>query len=226
MPNESTDVIPSETGSESETPTNEESETVEPVEPHPEGETETTENQADYYEQELKRLSELEVENERLHKEAAEKNRQIEIKNRALQVEKEKRKPAPSDDWADREERLLQRLETRQQLRDAEVRIKSLTRHPAEQQLILKHYNASIVKTGDVERDVQRALAVANEGRIHDLLKQTFEDDRGDATSISSMTGGTRSTSDLRKPKSAIRKEIEKMIPKGAEKHLSKYVPR
>lgn len=223
MADEKTDVQPSETAEEIETPSkdvNEESQTVEGTEDtSSEGENDEKQ-EGDYYEVEAKRLKD---ELDQKDKDLAEKNRQIQIKERALQAEK-KKKSEPTDRDSLKKEILNEmRFETE---------LGKTSGSQAERDVIKHHYENSIVRTGNVSEDIKRALAIANANRMGELLgRQAAEDAADDASASSMLSTGYGSPQGI-KAKSAARKEAEAIL-KGFKsfkpemlKKLDQYLPR
>lgn len=210
---------------------NEESQTDEAAE-DTSTEGEDVENkEGDYYEEELKRLKGIEEEQKRLEKENAEQKRIIEIKNRALQAEK--KKVRPQDAPIDRES-LKKELLTEMRF---ETELERTAATSAERDVIKHHYQNSIVRTGNVTKDIQNARAVANASRLQEILsKQNAEDAQDDESASSMLGGGMRGANQSPKMKTQTRKEAEKTL--GAlnssdkdfqarlKKNLDKYLPR
>ena len=151
MPEESTDVIPSETGSEVETPKTPVTEAVEGSET-----TDDVKQEQSPYLEELEAIKKREAD---LVKEVEERKRQLELKDRALQAEKKKAKEATPDDL---EERIKRSVNEALQAGDVSRHVNGLTSDTHERELILHHYENSIIKTGNLAEDVMTALAVAN----------------------------------------------------------------
>jgi len=170
--------------------------------------------------------AELQKKHDEVEERLKEKDRQIALKDKALKKKIQPPTATKSDDLSETEQKLLARLERNQVEREAKNRIQSMAGSEAEKELILHHYSSSIVRTGDLGTDIKRALAVANGDRINELLdRETAEDAQNDAQ-ISSMRGEYALSPKRSKMKSAFRKEVEKLVPKEARKHLDKHVPR
>ncbi len=194
--------------------------------PDPSDGVEDVEKQpSDYYEAELQRLK---ADAEEKQKKLDEKDRQIEIKNRALQAEKKKK---VDTDLTDRDSLKREVL--------AEIRLESeldrISKSKAEREVVMHHYKSSIQRTGDVQEDLRRAVAVANAGRVSELLaRERSEDDSLEASAASMLGGGNmrgnRPTSTLqsnaRKEAEAILKNIKRQGFDGAKavKHLDNYL--
>lgn len=204
---------------ESETPKKTESQTDEDINPQPvEGdgnvEKESQEIEEDFYAQEAKRLE----------SELAEKKRQLELKDRALQAEKKKRK-VESSGVVD-EDALIARLESRQAEKEAKKMIDTLLPDANARKVVEHAYDNFIVKSGNAEDDIHAAIAYANRKRVVELLRAEKEDEVEEDRAISSMAGVATRPSRSTLPKSVLRREVEKLIPKDAKKHLDKYIPR
>ena len=201
--------------------------TDENAEADAQAEAETSENQEgeNFYEQQLKFLEE---ENKRLQEEAAERERQIEIKDRAIRALKKPhpvREPASPDDRETLKQELLGEVEAKWQRKEAQRFIETVTADKTERDVFLRHYEKLPSKTGDIEKDVFGAIASANAPRILDLLGRGRAEDESDDRSISSMRGeGVRPPAT--RIKTAFEKEVEKMIPKEARKYLKNHIPR
>lgn len=222
MAEETTDIQESQTPDEKETQENQKTSTVEDA---PDSQTEggdDAKEQEDFYAKELKRLQGVEAEKKKLEEELLEKERQVELKNRALQAEKKKVKPELTDRDALKDELLLEmRLE------------RELSELPdAQRKVVLHHLQNSIRRTGDVKTDIQRAIAVSNAGRMQELLQQQQAADAADDLGASSMIAGgqngqrgsNRTQSQARKIAEQWAKEM-KNPPKDLLKHLGNYLP-
>jgi len=205
-PEKKTDAPPSENVEEIETPTNDEVQTDEGTEP--EGE-DVEKQEESYYKQEYEKLQSTLQEKETL---LEDKEKQIEIKDRAIQALKKKPKESVDD--------IDSLLEAKLAERDVKATVKTIASTPEEEKVILHHYHNSIVKTGDPETDIRRALAVANEGRIHDLLGREKADEEADDAVISSFSGGYSAPKGVR-IKSQARKLVESLLPKEKHKHIN-----
>jgi len=113
----------------------------------------------------------------------AKKNEIISHKNRAinaLKTPKEVTPPAPvvapADDMeAKFNEMLEKKFSSFQTNANVESKIASLSTDQSEQTKIREAYNNSIVKSGDVEADLKKALAIANFAIIDDYRKTKSE---------------------------------------------------
>lgn len=201
------------------TPENDESQTVEASkESSSEGRDDGKEKGESFYEEQLKQLQE---EKERLEAEAKERERQIEIKDRAIEAQK-KRLKETGKTFPDAESIKAAVL------RDVKVdmAVEKAAKSEAEAKLIRHHLEHSIVRTGDAETDVRNALAIANAARIQELLNREASEDASAEASIASMSGGNVRGPQPSGPKSAARKEAEKLLPKDLHPFLDKYIPR
>jgi hypothetical protein len=206
----------------------EEAEAVEGAEAEPaaDGGDDGKQEAASWYAEELKRLKGIEAEKKRLEEQMREKERQIAIKDRALQAEKRKaREPAQASSLEDMEKRILANLKL-------EAELDRSTSTKEERELVQRHLE-SIVRTGDPSVDVQRARAVANAARLEQVLHLQAEAEGREADMAGSMltngmgTGAFRSGS---KAKSTAMREAEAIMDefsgplKDAKKHLGKYL--
>jgi hypothetical protein len=204
---------------ENDTPENDGQETVEdpPEDASAEGET-TGNEEPDYYEAQLRDLQE---ENERLKEEAEERKRQIAVKDRAILAQRSKLRQAAQPSSVDAEKL---KADIKRDLQ-VDAAISAIAKSEAEAKLIRHHYETSIVKKGDVGKDIDAALAVANAPRIKEILDASSLRDAADDRSLSSLRGeGVRGYAPS--ARSAFRTEVEKLVPKEARRHLDKYVPR
>lgn len=223
MADEKTDVQPSETADETETQLKDENQESQTVENTEEG-GDDVKQEGDYYENELKRLKGIEDEKKKLEEDLAEKQRQLEIKNRALQAEK-KKKPETTDRDSLKNEILTEMR--------VEAEVNRVAANKNERELLMHHYQNSIVRTGNVSDDIKRALAVANANRLAELLNKQAEEDAADDVSAASMaSNGYGAPQGSSKMKSATRKEAEAILKsfKGFKpemlKKLDTYLPR
>lgn len=215
MDTESTVEPKTEKEVEKETPETEVDQTVESVEADPDGGDENdVKEPEDFYAQEAKRLE----------AELAEKKRQLELKDRALQAEKKKRK-VESSTVVD-EDALIARLESRQAEKEAKKMIDTLLPDANARKVVEHAYDNFIVKSGNAEDDIHAAIAYANRKRVVELLRAEKEEAVEEDRAISSMAGVATRPTRSTLPKSQLRREVEKLIPKDARKHLDKYIPR
>ncbi len=111
-------------------------------------------------------------------------------KNGTITEEREKRKSAEAAAKALAEnqisdEDLDKKLEAKLNAREFQQRLKTVSENADEQKLILHHYETSIVKTGNVETDLARAVAIAN-AHLIDQAKQA-QVDRGGYAEVKRM---------------------------------------
>jgi ribonucleotide reductase alpha subunit len=114
-----------------------------------------------------------EIELERVNAELAKKDDIISKKNRALEAEKKANKAIDKDVLkAEIRDELKKELsqEWKSDLNQSELdrKLNALTADPAERELIKTHYNNSIVKSGNLDEDLQYALAIANRKTVFD----------------------------------------------------------
>jgi chromosome segregation ATPase len=154
-----TDELESENLAEKDNSTNETEQTNENAEETQTEGGDVEKKEESVYEQEL---AELRKREDDLKQELAKKEEIIEHKNRAIESTKKKLKESGA---SDEKEALLKRLEALEsKLSGGEVKqvLSKLTNDKAEAELIEHHYNNSIVRTGDLQRDIQMAMAIAN----------------------------------------------------------------
>jgi len=160
-----------------------------------------------------KQLEELQKEKERLESELAKKDEIIEHKNRAIDSTKEKLKEIKSKSPDEEiEERLFKRLELKNAEKEIDAKISALTDDDAEAKVIKHHLQNSIVRSGDVERDLRAAIAMANADKVWEQrANRAMEERREDfltAFRPSSVRGETKAsiTSD------PIRRQAEELV--------------
>lgn len=107
------------------------------------------------YEKELRELREAN----------AKKDEIIEKKNRAIQSLKKEKGESEDPEKEALLER-LERLENNVSVSEVKKTISQFTEDSAEKELIEHHYHNSIVKTGDMAKDVQMAMAIANQNVV------------------------------------------------------------
>lgn len=199
-------------------PENQETQTDEVV---AEGDEDVVKKEESFYE---KQLREMEEKINQLNEEAEKREKDIKIKNRAIDILKKKsdiKEPKIDDRDALKDslrQELLSEVKSELSREKATQFIKTVTSDPTEQKVFLKHYESSS-KTGDVEKDVLSAIAMANAPRILELLGRDRAEEANEDRSISAMSGaGVRS--ELPRGKTALRREIEKLLPKEMHKHI------
>lgn len=121
-------------------------------------------------------LAELRKRAEQAEAKLKEKDEIIENKNRAIETTKKKLKEVTPED--ELEERLLKRLQEKQQVESVNARVSALTNDPAERDVILHHYNNSIVRTGNFEEDLKNAIAIANRDNVWEQKRNRALEER------------------------------------------------
>lgn len=101
----------------------------------------------------------------------------IEKKEATIQALK-KKNVAKSDDTDDIETRVLATVRAENQAKEVAQKVTVLTRDPDEQKLILHHLNNSVVRTGDIDRDLQNAMAIANTNIIMEQKRNLAIEER------------------------------------------------
>lgn len=124
-----------------------------------------------------KQLEELRAREKELNEKLEKQNELIANKNRA--IESMKKKPAESED--ELVERAIKRIEGRQTEERVVSKVNALTGDSAEREVIMKHYQSSIVKTGNLDEDLKSAIALAQrdqiwESRSNKALEERRED--------------------------------------------------
>lgn len=124
-----------------------------------------------------------------LNKAVEKKDEIIEHKNRALEAEKSKRKeiekkletaaPSESDELKKQIENLTKSIEAINSSK-LDEKIARLTDDPVKQEVIKKHYQQSIVKTGNEELDIRRALAIADENIVYQYHENKAREEGND----------------------------------------------
>lgn len=174
-----------------------------------------------------------------------EKDEIIEKKNRALESEKTKRKEAEAATKSSEteEEKMLrvadEAAERRFQKGVLEAKIQAFTNDPVEQEVIRKHYQGSIQKTGNLDTDFRRAVAVANENLVMEQKAQNVEREQNQEF-MTGFQGNSMRGSSANKIKSAALSMAEGLLEtiassssdgkvnginvKEAMKNLSKYL--
>lgn len=122
---------------------------------------------------------------EKVAEELANKDVIISHKNRAIEASKKPKEVTPAsttvtqDDQKTAVEKLVELAlgEIRKTTGQEQLvsRVNSLTNDIAERQVIMDAYNNDIIKTGDVEKDLQKALAIANSNFITEIRKNKSE---------------------------------------------------
>lgn len=161
--------------------------------------------QKSVYEEELERIEQEKQaaleRAEQAEKEANERARQNQIKDEALQKEKEKTKGV-KDQW---KMEVMSEWRREQALERAKERVSEITEDPAAQKLTLHHFERlpETLKTGNVQEDLLTAFALANRKRLPSLVSQESMNDAQDRRSIASMGGSSSSSSFQARPSQA-----------------------
>lgn len=226
MPHEQSGDVTPNTDEVKETLENQEDPTGEDVVIDPQdddGDAEQKNKGDSFYEEQLKAL---EDENKRLKEEAEERQKQLEIKNRAIKALKRDKPESPkSDDRDSLKQEVLHEVKTEIRREKAQEFISTIAKDKTERDLFLHHYEKSVDKSDDVKNDVLRAIANANAPRILELLGRDRAEEDQEDRSISTMRGeGVRSPT--ARVKTALEKAAEEMIPKEARKYLKSNLTR
>lgn len=171
-----------------------------------------------------KQLEDLRKRAEEAEAKLQEKDKLIENKNRAIEATKKKLKEPTSED--ELEARLLARLDEKQNERGIIAKIKSLTNDPIEQEVIQRHYESSIVKTGNSDIDLKNAVAIANSDHIWDQRRnRAMEEQRENFMTgfAGSSLRGDASGSKIRDPIHAAAAELVRAVNPKAVDRLDTY---
>jgi len=171
-----------------------------------------------------KQLEELQKEKERLESELAKKDEIIEHKNRAIDTTKEKLKEVKSKTSDEElEERLLKRLELKNAEKEIDAKISALTGDETEAKVIKHHLENSIVRSGDPDRDLRAAIALANADKVWEQrANRAIEERREDfmtafrPSSVRGETGASMTSDPIRRQA----EELVRAINPEAVKHL------
>lgn len=126
-------------------------------------------------------LAKLQAEKEQAEADKAKAEEIARQKNGTITEERNKRKSAEAAAEALAESAKIteaefdKKIEEKLNVRDFNLKIKEISSDPDEQALIKLHYETSIVKTGNVETDLARAVAIAN-SHLLDQAKQMQEE--------------------------------------------------
>lgn len=124
-----------------------------------------------------KQLEELRAREKELNDQLEKQKELIANKNRA--IESLKKKPTESED--DITEKVLKRLEGKQTEEKVQSKVNALTGDATEREVIMKHYQSSIVKTGNMDEDLKSAIALAQRDQIWEARRnQALEERRED----------------------------------------------
>lgn len=171
-----------------------------------------------------KQLRELQESEEKLKAELEEKEKILANKNRA--IESLKKKTADTSVSEDElTDKLLKRLEERQSEKDIRSRIAALTYDVAEREVIERHFKSSIVKTGNLDEDLKRAIAIADGDKIWEQRRnRALEERREDFITgfAGSSLRGEPSKSRQSDPILAQAEQIVRAVNPDAVKHLKR----
>jgi len=153
----------------------------------------------------------------------AKKDKALEVKNRAIKELKSEK--TVSDEEAEMEERVLAKMETRQAEREFKNAVAALTGDETEKALVIQHYEQSIVRTGNVQRDLKSALALANADNLYEMRQaqmrgEVHEDDM--ASLSSSISAQAPSKTNYKSPVQRQAESFLDAINPKAKKFLQK----
>ena len=211
----------------------EENEVVTPGDPETsdnsgeDGDPEDGSKQKSHWQAELERIEAEKADAEQKHQaeleeERAERKRLMDIKDKALEKEKEKTSGV-KETW---KKEVLDEWRREQALKEAKKAVQNLVDDPTAQKVVLHHFQKlpDALVTGDVEEDLQTALALANRKRVTSLLRNESAEDTQARQSISSMGGGYSSNPSFNLPPSATTREATRLasIYAGNDKEKAK----
>lgn len=171
-----------------------------------------------------KQLEELQKEKERLESELAKKDEIIEHKNRAIDTTKEKLKEVKSKTTdEDIEERLLKRLELKNAEREIDAKISALTGDEAEAKVIKHHLQNSIIRSGDVDRDLRAAIALANSDRVWEQRANRAMEERREDFMTAFRPSSVRGESMASLTSNPLEREAEELV-RAINPHAVKHL--
>ena len=174
-----------------------------------------------------KRLVELEAQLKERENQLQKKDEALKNKNRAINALK-KAAPEPEDDDVDAlTEKVTARIEASMRAREAATAIREVSSDPDEQKLVRFHYENSIKQSGDVQRDLKAALALAIAENFYELRQAAA---RGEARE-EEMASLAASMAPKPQPKSSIKSREMKLaesfldaVAPEAKKYLSNHI--
>lgn len=143
-------------------------------------------------------LAKLQAEKDKAEEDKLKAEEIAEQKSGAIKEEREKRKAAEAaakalaESSQVSEEELDKKLEAKLNARDFTQRLKSVSQDPDEQNLIKHHYETSIVKTGNVETDLARAVAIANTHLIDQARQAQIEREEQETRTMGYQKGNPK----------------------------------
>lgn len=173
------------------------------------------------------RLVELEAQLKERESQLHKKDEALKNKNRAINALK-KAAPEPEDDDVDAlTEKVTARIEASMRAREAAAALREVSSDPDEQKLVKFHYDNSIKQSGDVQRDLKAALALANADKLYELRQAAA---RGEARE-EEMASLAASMAPKPQPKSTIKTREMKLaesfldaVAPEAKKYLSNHL--
>lgn len=174
-----------------------------------------------------KQLREIE---EKHQKEIEEKQKIIDNKNRAIEAMKKKSKESvdePEKTPDDLAEDILKRVEQKQIEKVILQRVNAVTKDESERKVILHHYNNSIVKTGDVDKDLKAAVALSDadilwEQRRNRAIEEQQEDFLSNFSSAAPLRGNNQGGGYQNDPILKQAAELVRAVNPDAVKHLKR----
>ena len=147
---------------------------------------------------EEEKVNPYEVKLKEVEAEIAKQKEIIEHKNRAINALK-KKKPQVEEEIGDEEDEEETKPELDKGYVDSkyeqlavDIKSKEITADEAERKLILYHYNNSIKKTGDMDRDLKLSRAIANEHIIEQVQKNRQEAEAKENELVNFSSGNPR----------------------------------
>lgn len=140
-------------------------------------------------------------------------------KEATIQALKKDKKTASDPDL---EERILARVRGENAQKELTQKVSVLTRDPDEQKLILHHFNATIVKTGDVDRDLQNAMAIANANVVWEQKRNIAIEERREDFLTSFPANSARGNQPMQTT-DPMQRQVEQLVAKmnpDAVKHV------
>lgn len=198
---------------------------------------ETTDNQTDEVTQEqqpegedvekkedspyAKQLEELQAELKKKEEIIDHKNRAIEtMKGKVKEKTPEKQEEPSEDELADK---LYARFEEKQRAKDFQAKVNAISSDQSERDVIMHHYNNSIVKSGDVEVDLKRAIAMADADSVWEQRRNRAMEERQEDFLTSFAGSSLRGESPKSKQNDPVLRQAEdivRAVNPDAVKHL------
>jgi len=163
-----------------------------------------------------KQLQEIQAEKQALENRLKERERQLELKDKALKRKAEGENP-------EIEQRLEEKLQNAFRARDIEQTIQNITTDKSAQDLIKYHIENTIKPSGNVQQDIQTAWAIVNQKAFSELMEQKASVEAFQELVAKSQMGGSIASNPMKASVSPARRQAEeilKHINPEAIKHL------